>query len=1301
MRPARVALFSLLGIVGAVALVVTVAVIVALSIDFGRYKSNVEELLSERLGREFRIGGNFELTLGRKIGLVAEGARLAGTDWSDAGDLLSVERLELRIDTWSIFRGPIVVETLSIEGTKVNLEELEDGRNNWTLTTPQPSDEEVEDVADERIEELPVILNELQVNDFELKLLSPSLRRPLNLSLETVHEAILESGDLQLDISGQVNDKPVAISAVAGKVENLVELRDIALKLEGVLGEISFQGDATIDDLLAPRRPTGQLLLQGPNAEYLTDVLGLDPITTGPLSLDTSMAPAGQRMNFSARGVFGDFTLDVSGSLVDLGNWSDFDVRASAAGPNAAAIGRLAGNDTVPEDPFRVTAAARIAGRNIQIDAVNVQIGETHFDASGQFANFPSPGGASMALDISGPDFGRFNKLLGLPGKLTGPFELDAKLTQVPDGNASLQLAATAEDVSFTIDGILVDHPEFMGSTIDAAFNGKDFAVIAQAAGLSTAPSVDFDARISAEKTTSGLQLSDSFARIGKDRLQVSGLVGNDPLKRDTDLTFEAAGPNLKRSLLAFGVDAAKLQSGAYSANGRVYREADHFVVQDLQAVIGANREYVLSADGRVTDDPKRTGSVGKISVSGSSLAALAATAGVSGMPDAPFKVVADVERVGNGNKIAKATVQLGKDSIEITGLAGDPPLLQNTDLRFKLSAADLKSSLLSFDVPADKVPSGQFAATGQIRYSGDAFALQNISATLAGAELKASGKLGALPSLNGTDLDIRLAGDNLSSLLPPGVNFQAKTEPFSIRSKVQLANNLLSIGNTEVRIGEARLSGSVSTAIEPLLSKGSFTLQANAPDLGYLVAAYEKHVSSMKVPTTFRATGDWDDNFWSFDEFLLTIANGSLSIAGTLDGPPDFENTDLRVDLHIDNVRNLSNLVGRELPSESATLRGHLTGIQDEMTLTDFVAKLGESDIDGQFLLRDGETPTANIKIVSNRLDLSGYLPPAKEPVAAPAGDTPPEPKTRVIPDTPIPLDKLRKFDADVDIRIGELKLRQRPMTDVRLLASLKAGDLKVSDFSLTSQRGGSLSGGVHLKPVGSGAELLLGIHGHKLIIGLRANTPEEFEALPEYDVDFVLQGKGLTVAEVAGSFNGYARLVSGPGRTRAGAARLFTQDLVAELLNSLNPFVKTDPYTNVKCLVVLAKVTDGMVTGKPTLVLQTDKLNAFANAEVDLKTEKLDIELNVVPQTGIGIGLSDLVTPYTRVGGTLAQPVMVLDPEGVVVEGGVAVATVGLSILAKRFKERYLSAKDACGKAIEDTSEEFAKLDAQYVFE
>ena len=54
----------------------------------------------------------------------------------------------------------------------------------------------------------------------------------------------------------------------------------------------------------------------------------------------------------------------------------------------------------------------------------------------------------------------------------------------------------------------------------------------------------------------------------------------------------------------------------------------------------------------------------------------------------------------------------------------------------------------------------------------------------------------------------------------------------------------------------------------------------------------------------------------------------------------------------------------------------------------------------------------------------------------------------------------------------------------------------------------------------------------------------------------------------------------------------------------------------------------------------MQSDRLNIFANADVDLKTEKLVAEFNTVPQKGLGISLSNLVNPYVNVTGTLANP-------------------------------------------------------------
>lgn len=87
-----------------------------------------------------------------------------------------------------------------------------------------------------------------------------------------------------------------------------------------------------------------------------------------------------------------------------------------------------------------------------------------------------------------------------------------------------------------------------------------------------------------------------------------------------------------------------------------------------------------------------------------------------------------------------------------------------------------------------------------------------------------------------------------------------------------------------------------------------------------------------------------------------------------------------------------------------------------------------------------------------------------------------------------------------------------------------------------------------------------------------------------------------------------------------------------------------------------------------------------------MNLGTEKFRVDIRTVPQKGLGFSVSDLVNPYVKLGGTLAKPALTLDPEGVLIEGGAAVATGGVSLLAKHFEERFIDAKDACGKAVAD---------------
>ena len=178
----------------------------------------------------------------------------------------------------------------------------------------------------------------------------------------------------------------------------------------------------------------------------------------------------------------------------------------------------------------------------------------------------------------------------------------------------------------------------------------------------------------------------------------------------------------------------------------------------------------------------------------------------------------------------------------------------------------------------------------------------------------------------------------------------------------------------------------------------------------------------------------------------------------------------------------------------------------------------------------------------------------------------------------------------------------------------------------------------------------------------------------------------------------NGYLKVTSGAGKIRAGAMRMFTSDFLSQLLNTVNPFVKNERYSNLKCVTALATVEQGNILGNPLMVVQSDRLNIFAKAKIDLKSEKVDADFNMVPMKGLGVSLSNLVNPYVKVAGTLAKPVIVLDAESALVQGGAAVATGGISILAKGLKDRFFSDKDPCGTAVANAEQQFEALEAKY---
>ena len=1220
MRWSRVALYSLYAVVAILAITIGIA----FTMDFGRFKGNAEALVSDLLDREFAIDGPFHLTLGWTIDLSAEGIRLASTEWSGDPQLASVRRIEASVNTWSLISGPIMIESLAIDGVRINLEHNAERENNWTFF--EHSEEQAEEESSNALKSLPVMLNDTSISDAILSYANPGRLRPFRFAVNELTESIDDSDQILIRLEGDLNETPLGLEATVGLVENLIELADVEFELLGNLGEIGLEGNASLADLLHPSRPTAQLNLIGPNVEYLTDILRIDRMTSGPLDLSLSISPIGERMQLNLSGDIGEFALLANGQFADLQQLEDIDLQVSASGPSASAVAEILGWQNVPDDPFNIIGAFKRSGSDISLEEIKITIGETQIDISGQFQYFPDPNGANATVRINGPDFGHFNRLLGLPGRLDGPFWLDANLARLEAGGAKVNLTAYAQNITISLDGNITDAPDLIG----------------------------------------------------------------------TDVRFELAGPNLAEILDAFGRDADELAHAPYQVSGRIERQLDHFVLNDIVATIGDNLEYELSADGTITDQPRLLGSRVRVGIRGESLGALTDAAGIDGFPDVPFDVEATVERVAAGVVIDNGRVSLGGDSATIDGLVGEEPLSRDIDIQFEVTSPDLKSTLAGFGVELELLPSGDLRAAGAIHSQGDYFSLQDIAVSFSGAEAQLSGRLGGLPTLEGTNLELTVSGDDFSRLLPSRDAFGALDKPFTLASDIRVIDGTLELSSVAFQIDQTRLTADLEFAWDPVLNRGRFSLEATSPDLFVLAPHFAEIAVPDEAPLELRASGDWTDNLWNLDEFDMKLAEGTLLSSGTVGGPPNFDGTDLSFDWNISSLSNFSVLAGRELPDEPAHLEFHLTGTREVMSISDFDGVFGDSDISGEFSVHDGDVPTIEIGFTSNRLNLTAYLPPEPEAPAEQDSESVQEDDRR-IPDIPIRVDILEKFLATVNIRINELNLRERTLRDITLIGSVVDGTLTVNEFDMESVRGGELSGRMILRPADYGAELGMRVLGSNISIGLPAYTVEELDALPKYELNLAFITTGNTVREMAGNMNGYLRLIGGEGKVRLGTMPLFIQDVLLGLLKALNLFSVSDPYINLKCTAVLATVEDGQVVGNPVIV-QSDRANIYANVGVDLKTERLKANFNTVAQQGLRISLFDLIDSYVKVSGTLTDSALVIDTESTLTTVFRDIATGGASIVARLFKDRFLSPTDRCGKAISDADEKFRALEQKY---
>ena len=165
-------------------------------------------------------------------------------------------------------------------------------------------------------------------------------------------------------------------------------------------------------------------------------------------------------------------------------------------------------------------------------------------------------------------------------------------------------------------------------------------------------------------------------------------------------------------------------------------------------------------------------------------------------------------------------------------------------------------------------------------------------------------------------------------------------------------------------------------------------------------------------------------------------------------------------------------------------------------------------------------------------------------------------------------------------------------------------------------------------------------------------------------------------------------SEVARGAGITDNSAVDLLGADVLSELFDTLNPFAKHHQYTQLECTIVFIEIEDGVARFDP-MAIRTDKVTLLGKGKIDFTTEKIRLDWKTKPRKGIGVGAGTLVNPFVELGGTLSKPHISLDPVHAATTTGMAVATVGLSILGEGMWNRFSAGKKVCAKVLADAKE------------
>jgi uncharacterized protein involved in outer membrane biogenesis len=517
----------------------------------------------------------------------------------------------------------------------------------------------------------------------------------------------------------------------------------------------------------------------------------------------------------------------------------------------------------------------------------------------------------------------------------------------------------------------------------------------------------------------------------------------------------------------------------------------------------------------------------------------------------------------------------------------------------------------------------GQISSVGRLIQAGPV--RHDLTGRLGETRVAFRGSLDELKSLKGPDLELEMDGPEIRELSESLALPSLDHGPYQLSARTSPTGNHVDF---DLRIKSERLKADARGRLESLTKPGKF-------DIALAASGTELALIRPFVDLPRRIDGDF-------------------SVSGRMEGThEEFTVQGFRMDFGDSNLAGSIRVERRGKPFLYADLTS------DRLVLADLLGtETGEA----------GAEPTTEVKTKKK----------ADSPKKKPSG----EKKQLFFSEKPFDTEMLGRMNLDMDLSVTQSTAREPGLTDIEIGLNLLDGKLTIDPLKGSGEREGTVNGSLSFVPVPGGYELQARLRAENSRLGFLSYGTDH-GLWPKVDIDLKLSGSGSSPHDVASRLEGWATLWIGEGQIANNVLGLITADVLFTILETLNPFIMKEPYSLVECGVTHVEFNDGIARVDP-LAMRGEKMTIVGSGQINFSNEELDLRWVAKPRKGVGLSASTLTNTYIKQGGTLSNPSLEIKPIEAVVSTGAAVATLGLSILARGLWDRATAELNVCDSGL-----------------